>query len=77
MVHFSAKIVHMSEICTHYTIRLSFGCQILRKMVYYSKENHKEDGDMQRIKAFLQRKEVCPSARLYFIDAMGDMTLDL
>ncbi len=32
---------------------------------------------MQRIKAFLQRKEVCPSARLYFIDAMGSMALGL
>lgn len=32
---------------------------------------------MQKIKAFMQRKEVCPSARLYFIDAMGSMALGL
>ena len=32
---------------------------------------------MQRIKAFLQRKNIQPSLKLYFVDAMGSMALGL
>ena len=32
---------------------------------------------MSKFRSFLQRKNVCPSAKLYFIDAMGSMALGL
>ena len=32
---------------------------------------------MQKIKAFFRKKDVCPSAKLYFVDAMGSMALGL
>ena len=32
---------------------------------------------MQKIKNFLERKNICPSAKRYFVDAMGSMALGL